>query len=150
MATTNPTLELLDGQIRMGELTFLVAGKPPGALAIAAARVRSILPAASFSGNALDLRPFLVAAASDDAAHVLLLAQGADELALGVSGHLTLLTLEASAVLPLPRVLRQSSGMSHLLAPRGVPLMFVLDLARLDGAQTSLGSSELCAAVTET
>jgi hypothetical protein len=133
-----------------GELTFLVVGKPPTALAVAATRVRSILPAASFSGDALDLTPLLPGDASEDGTHVLVLGQGADELALSVNGHLSLLTLEASAVLPLPPVLEQSSGMSHLLAPRGVPLMFVLDLARLARAKTSRGSSELCAAVTET
>jgi len=131
------------------ELTFVVAGKPPSAVAVAAARVRSIVPATSFSGEALDLALFSATDAAD-AAHVLLLGHGSDELALSVKGHLTLLTLEASAVLPLPRLLRQSSGMSHLLAPRGVPLMFVLDLARLESAKTSHGSPELFAAVTET
>jgi hypothetical protein len=61
-----------------------------------------------------------------------------------------MLTLEASAVLPLPAILRQSSGLSHLIAPRGVPLMFVLDLARLEAARTLRGSSEPAAAATET
>jgi hypothetical protein len=133
-----------------GELTFVVIGEPPAAFAVAAARVRTVLPAASFSGQVLDLATFSAVGASDEAAHVLLLGAGADELALGVKGHLSLLTLEASAVLPLPPLLQGSSGMSHLLAPRGVPLMFVLDLARLDRAGTSRGASQPCVAVTET
>ena len=132
------------------ELTFVVAGAPPLALAVAADRVRSILPAAAFSGKALDLASFLPAGTSDDAGHVLVLGQGAGELGLSVRGHLRMLTLEASAVLPLPPVLRQSSGLSHLLAPRGVPLMFVLDLARLDATKTLRGPSEARAAATET
>jgi hypothetical protein len=133
-----------------GELTFVVAGTPPAALAVAADRVRSILPAASFAGKALDLQPFLAAATSDDATHVLVLGRAEGEFGLSVRGHLRMLTLGASDVLPLPPVLRQSSGLSHLIAPRGVPLMFVLDLARLDTAKTLRGSWETGAAATET
>jgi hypothetical protein len=133
-----------------GELTFVVAGAPPAALAVAAERVRAILPAAEFRGEALDLAAFWPNDANDDAAHVLVLGQGVGELGISVRGHLRMLTLEPSAVLPLPAVLRQSSGLSHLIAPRGVPLMFVLDLARLERAKTLRGPAEARAAATET
>jgi hypothetical protein len=133
-----------------GELTFVVLGTPPTALAVAAGRVRSILPAASFAGKTLDLQPFLSAAPDEGATHVLVLGRAEGELGLSVKGHLRMLTLEASAVLPLPAILQQSSGLSHLIAPRGVPLMFVLDLARLETAKSLRGSSEPAAAATET
>jgi hypothetical protein len=114
------------------ELSFVVAGAPPKALAIAAERVRSILPAVSYAGPQLDLRPLLPATPPDDATLVLVVRREGDDVGLCVSGHLRVLTLAASAVLAVPAVLGGASGLSHLLAPQGVPLMFVLDLARLD------------------
>jgi len=114
------------------ELTFVVAGAPPQALAIAADRVRSIVPAVAFAGTQLDLRPLLPAAPPDDGAHVLVVRRDSSEVGLCVSGNLRMLTLAASSVLAIPGLLGEPSGLSHLLAPQGVPLMFVLDLARLD------------------
>jgi len=114
------------------ELTFVVAGAPPRALAIAAERVRSIVPAGSYPGIQLDLRPLLPAAPPDDGTHVLVVRGEGNEVGLCVNGHLRMLTLAASAVLAVPAVLGGAAGLSHLLAPQGVPLMFVLDLARLD------------------
>ncbi len=114
------------------ELTFVVAGEPPSAVAVAADRVRAIVALTSFAGAPLDLRPLSSGAAAEDATHVLVVQRGDDELGLCVSGRLKLLTLGASAVLPLPDVVGRRAGLSHLLAPRGVPLMFVLDLARLE------------------
>lgn len=113
-------------------LTFVVAGAPPRELAIAAEQVRSILPAVSYAGRQLDLRPLLPASPADDGAHVLVVERAGKDVGLCVSGQLRMLTLAASAVLAVPAVLGNPSGLSHLLAPQGVPLMFVLDLARLD------------------
>ncbi|HYQ42605.1 MAG TPA: hypothetical protein VER11_11580 [Polyangiaceae bacterium] len=114
------------------ELTFVVAGAPPQALAIAAERVRSIVPALAFAGRQLDLRSLLPMAPLDDGTHVLVVRGESSDVGLCVSGNLRMLTLAANAVLAVPAVLGEPSGLSHLLAPQGVPLMFVLDLARLD------------------
>jgi len=114
------------------ELTFVVAGAPPQALAIAAERVRSIVPAPAYAGTPFDLRAFLPAAPEEDGTHVLVVRRDDQDVGLCVSGHLRMLTLAASAVLAVPAVLGEASGLSHLLAPQGVPLMFVIDLARLD------------------
>lgn len=131
-------------------LSFVVAGSAPSALAVAADRVRAIVPATEFSGTALDLQPFLPTFEREAADHVLVLSHGTEALGLRVKAQLQMLTLETGAVLPLPAVLRRSSGLSHLIAPRGVPLMFVLDLARLDATKTLRGPWEARAAVTET
>lgn len=113
------------------KLTFVVAGAPPSALAIAAERVRAIVPAVGYAGRQLDLRG-LLPVAPDDASHVLVVRREGREVGLCVNGHLRMLTLAASAVLAVPTLLGGPSGLSHLLAPQGVPLMFVLDLARID------------------
>ena len=114
------------------ELTFVVAGALPRALAIAAERVRSIVPAGRYAGIQLDLRALLPAAPPDDGTHVLVVRREGNDVGLCVNGHLRMLTLAASAVLAVPAVLGGAAGLSHLLAPQGVPLMFVLDLACLD------------------
>jgi hypothetical protein len=118
-----------------GQLTFLVAGEPPSALAVAADRVRAIVSRAVFVGDPLDLRPLLPAAPPDEGTHVLVVRRDADDVGLCVSGRLKLLTVAVNAVLPLPDVVGRAAGLSHLLAPRGVPLVFVLDLARLDATR---------------
>jgi hypothetical protein len=114
------------------ERTFVVAGNPPRALAIAAERVRSIVPADAFAGTQLDLCSLLPEPPPGDGTHVLVVRGHSADVGLCVSGPLCMLTLAASAVLSLPAVLGSPSGLSHLLAPQGVPLMFVIDLTRLD------------------
>ena len=114
------------------ELTFVVAGTPPHELAVAADSVHSIVPADGYAGSQLDLCPFLPAPVSGDGAHVLVIRRKGADVGLCVSGQLRMLTLAASDVLALPAMLGQPSGFSHLLAPQGTPLMFVIDLARLD------------------
>jgi hypothetical protein len=133
-----------------GQLTFVVAGTPPAALAVAADRVRTIVPATAFAGPALRLNLPVPSASADADSRVLVLRRVGDDVGLRVNGELSMLTLEASAVLPLPEIVRSPSGLSHVLAPRGVPLVFVLDLARLDEAGTAGGASEARAAETET
>jgi len=114
------------------ELTFVVAGAPPQALAISADRVRSIVPADSYAGSQLDLCPLLPEPSPGDGRHVLVVRRDGTDVGLCVSGQLRMLTVAASAVLALPASLGLPSGLSHLLAPQGVPLMFVIDLTRLD------------------
>jgi hypothetical protein len=133
-----------------GELTFVVAGEPPSALAVAADRVREIVPCGVFSGIALDLRPLLPDVPLEDDTHVLVVRREPGDVGLCVRGRLKMLTLAANAVLPLPAVVGQRAGLSHLIAPRGVPLMFVLDLTRLDDAETGACPWQAGAVATET
>ena len=116
-------------------LKFVVVGAAPEAVAIPAGAVLNVLSERDFSGSALDLRA--LGAASDDASgHVLLGAGEGAPIALRVRGGLDLLSARETEVLPLPPLLGRSAWMSHLIAPRGVPLLFVLDLARLEEAHT--------------
>jgi len=46
------------------------------------------------------------------------------------------LSARETEVLPLPPSLGHAAWMSHLIAPRGIPLVLVLDLARLDESHT--------------
>ena len=109
-------------------LKFVVVGHAPRAIAIPAAAVRNVLADRDFAGSALDLRG-LGAAPGDAPDHVLELGAGAPRLR--VRGALELVTVRAQEVLPLPDVVARSAWLSHLIAPQGVPLVFVLDLARL-------------------
>ena len=129
------------------ELLFVVAGEPPAAVAVAAHAVRSVVPERDFSGNLLDLLPGGTHGANPEH-HVLVLGK-TQELGLRVSGELSLLKVPPSAVLPLPDVVAAPTRLSHVIAPRGVPLMFVLDLARLEDSRAG-ASPEMRAVETET
>jgi len=111
-------------------LKFVIVGQAPRALAIPAAAVQSVLAERDFAGSALDLRE-LGAADPDAADHVLEVGAGARSLRLRVRGGLELVAVGEKEVLPLPDVVAQPAWLSHLIAPQGVPLVFVLDLARL-------------------
>ena len=116
-------------------LKFVVVGAAPAAVAIPAAAVANVLAERDFAGTALDLRE-LGAASVDASGHVLLVRGAGLPIALRVRGGLDLLSAREADVLPLPPLLGRSAWMSHLIAPRGVPLVFVLDLARLDEPHT--------------
>jgi hypothetical protein len=116
-------------------LKFVVVGAAPAAVAIPANAVLNVLAERDFAGTALDLRP-LGAASADASGHVLLVRGAGAPIGLHVRGGLDLLSARETEVLPLPPVLGRSAWMSHLIAPRGVPLVFVLDLARLDEPHT--------------
>jgi hypothetical protein len=116
-------------------LKFVVVGAAPAAVAIPAAAVLNVLAERDFTGTAFDLRA-LGADSTDATGHVLLV-RGADAaIALRVRGELDLLSARETEVLPLPPLVGRCAWMSHLIAPRGVPLVFVLDLARLDESHT--------------
>ena len=116
-------------------LKFVVVGAAPAAVAIPAAAVLNVLAERDFTGTALDLR-VLGAASADASGHVLLVRGTAAPIGLRVRGGLDLLSARAAEVLALPPLVGRVAWMSHLIAPRGVPLVFVLDLARLDESHT--------------
>lgn len=111
-------------------LKFVVVGHAPCALAIPAGAVRNVLAERDFAGSALDLRE-LGAAKADASDHVLQVGAGGGPVSLRVRGGLELVTVREKEVLPLPDVVARPAWLSHLIAPKGVPLVFVLDLARL-------------------
>jgi len=116
-------------------LEFVVVGAAPAAVAIPAAEVLNVLAERDFTGTALDLRS--LGSASDDASeHVLVVRSSGAPIHLRVRGGLDLLRARAAEVLALPPLVGRVAWMSHLIAPRGVPLVFVLDLARLDESHT--------------
>lgn len=117
-------------------LKFVVVGLAPAALALPAAAVRSVVSDRDFAGEALDLRA-LGAARDDAGGHVLLVGRAGDPVGLHVRGGIALLSARASEVLPLPDVVGRPAWLSHVIAPRGVPSVFVLDLARLDASRSA-------------
>jgi len=119
------------------QLKFVVVGAPPRALAISAESVRRVLPGHDFSGVALDLTLEDEAPAPDSSEHVLFVGPAGAAVALRIRGELELLTVRSSEVLPLPALVGRPARLSHVIAPRGVPLMFVLDLSRLDESPTA-------------
>ena len=116
-------------------LKFVVVGAAPAAVAIPAAAVLNVLAERDFTGTALDLRA-LGAASTDAGGHVLLVRASSAPIGLRVRGGLDLLSVREADVLALPPLVGRVAWMSHLIAPRGVPLVFVLDLARLDESHT--------------
>jgi hypothetical protein len=118
------------------ELKFVVVGHVPAAVALPAAGVLNVLAERDFAGKALDLRA-LGAARAEASDHVLLVGRAGNPVALRVRGGIELMSVRASDVLPLPDVVRRPAWLSHLLAPRGIPSVFVLDLARLDESSTA-------------
>jgi hypothetical protein len=117
-------------------LEFVVVGRAPAALALPAAGVRNVLTERQFSGTALDLRA-LGAAKTDAGGHVLFVGDARAPVGLHVRGGIELLKVRASDVLPLPDVVGGPAWLSHVIAPRGVPSLFVLDLARLDASRSA-------------
>jgi len=117
-------------------LKFVVVGLAPAALALPAARVLHVVAERDFEGQALDLRA-LGAAQADAGGHVLLVGRAGDPVALHVCGGIALLTARASEVLPLPDVVSRPAWLSHVIAPRGLPSVFVLDLARLAASRSA-------------
>jgi len=116
-------------------LQFVVVGAAPAAVAIPAAAVSNVLAERDFTGTALDLRE-LGTQRADAGGHVLLVRGAGAPIALRVRGELDLLSARETEVLPLPPSLGHAAWMSHLIAPRGIPLVLVLDLARLDESHT--------------
>jgi hypothetical protein len=116
-------------------LKFVVVGAAPEAVAIPAAAVLNVLAERDFTGTALDLRA-LGAASAEASGHVLFVRGSGAPIGLRVRGGLDLLSAREAEVLPLPPLVGRCAWMSHLIAPRGVPLMFVLDLERLDQSHT--------------
>src|SRR5688572_19339825 len=117
-------------------IKYVVVGAAPAAIAIPASGVRSVLRERDFSGTALDWRE-LGAANADASGHVLLVGRAAEPIGLHVRGGLELLSVRSSEVLPLPDLIGRPAWLSHLIARRGVPLVFVLDLERLDASRAA-------------
>ncbi len=117
-------------------LKFVIVGLAPAALALPAAGVLNVLAERDFAGEALDLRA-LGAANAEATGHVLLVGRSSEPVGLHVSGGITLLSARTSEVLPLPDVVGRPAWLSHVIAPRGVPSVFVLDLARLDASRSA-------------
>lgn len=117
-------------------LKFVVVGRAPAALALPAAGVLNVLAERDFSGEALDLRA-LGAAQDAGGGHVLLVGRERDPVGLHVRGGIALLSARSGEVLPLPDVVARRAWLSHVIAPRGVPSVFVLDLARLDDSRSA-------------
>jgi len=117
-------------------LKFLVVGLAPAALALPASSVLNVLTEGDFAGHALDLRA-LGTAGGEAVCHVLLVGRARDPVGLHVRGSISLLSARAGEVLPLPDVVSRPAWLSHVIAPRGVPSLFVLDLARLDESRSA-------------
>jgi hypothetical protein len=117
-------------------LKFVVVGHAPRALAIPATAVRNVLADRDFAGPALDLRE-LGGGQTDAGDRVLEVGLRSPPVRLRVRGGLELMTVREKEVLPLPTVVARPAWLSHLIAPQGVPLVFVLDLARIAESGTT-------------
>jgi hypothetical protein len=118
-----------------GGVTFVVAGTPPHALAVSAARVARIALPHEFPGRLLDVASFFAHDADDGERHVLVVSTRGEGVGICVSGHVRVQRVLTTDVLPLPAVIAEPAWLSHLVTLRGVPWMFVLDLARLDAPE---------------
>jgi len=113
-------------------MSFVVAGTPPRALAVSAARVARIVAPHEFAGRLLDVASFFARDAEADERHVLVVSARGEGVGLCVSGHIRVQRVLTTEVLPLPALVGEPAWLSHLVTLRGAPWMFVLDLARLD------------------
>jgi hypothetical protein len=124
-----------------GQVAFVVAGAPPAALAVGAEHVRRIGPEHSFTGErVVDLRSLSAPSsekgtAADEASHVLVVGQHANEVGLLVRGRIRFMVVPKSEILPLPPPIERPSRMSHVIASEGVPRIPVVDLARLESEE---------------